>query len=43
MEPDDSSPLKAEYEPYLTPVLPYVIVFIITTTLVITAGWMFRR
>ncbi|SDP32085.1 hypothetical protein SAMN05428967_1602 [Phyllobacterium sp. YR620] len=42
MEPDDPTPPRAEYEPYLTPVLPYVIVFIITTTLVISAGWMLR-
>ena len=43
MDPDEHEPPKAEYDPYLTPILPYVVLFVVITIAVLFAGWWFSR
>jgi hypothetical protein len=43
MDLDDQKPPKAEYDPYLTPMRPYVVMFVVITVAVLFAGWLFSQ
>ncbi|HMF67663.1 MAG TPA: hypothetical protein VK602_08655 [Phyllobacterium sp.] len=43
MDSDERDPPKTEYEPYLTPMQPYVVLFVVITAAVLFAGWLFSR
>jgi hypothetical protein len=43
MDSDEKDPLKTEYEPYLTPMQPYIVLFVVITVIVLFAGWFFSR